>query len=55
VFKGGVGILGITLSKWGGCRIIDICDTKTEVVTNMNKNCERNGVKNVKCFEVNLA
>jgi len=28
VFKGGVGLAGIALSKWGGCKSIDICDTK---------------------------
>lgn len=55
VFKGGVGIGGITLSKWTGCKQIDMCDTRPEVLGNMLKNCERNGVKNVKCFEINLA
>lgn len=28
VFKGGVGIAGVTLSKWGGCKKIDMCDTR---------------------------
>ncbi len=28
VFKGGVGIVGVALSKWGGSKKIDMCDTK---------------------------
>jgi len=54
VFKGGVGISGIALSKWGGCKKVVMCDTKTEVVGNMTKNCERNGASNMTCFQANL-
>ncbi len=39
VFKAGVGIAGITLSKWGGCKSITMCDTKPEVVSNITRNC----------------
>ncbi len=28
VFKAGVGIAGIALSKWGGCKSISMCDTR---------------------------
>jgi len=48
VFKGGVGIVGITLSKWGGCKKVDMCDLNRQVVGNMSNNCQRNGINSIK-------
>jgi hypothetical protein len=39
VFKAGVGIAGVTMGKWGGCKNVVMCDTKSEVVGNMARNC----------------
>ena len=54
VFKAGVGIAGVALSKWGGCKSITMCDIIAEVVKNMQNNCLSNGVKNVKTMLVNM-
>jgi predicted nicotinamide N-methyase len=47
VFKAGVGLSGISLSKWGGCKSITMCDMNEEVVRNMSRNCQINNVKDV--------
>ncbi len=54
VIKAGVGIVGITLSKWTGCKKVDMCDMNRQVVGNMNNNCLRNGLNGIKCFEANI-
>lgn len=31
-----------------------MCDFRDEVLGNMTKNCEKNGIRNISCFKVNL-
>ena len=47
MFKAGVGLAGISLSKWTASKDITMIDFKPEVVKNMKKNCDINQVKNV--------
>ena len=55
VFKAGVGIVGVALSKWSGCKSVTMCDFREEVVKNMQKNCQINEVTSVNTKLVNLA
>lgn len=54
VFKAGVGIAGVTLSKWAGCKKITMCDTRKEVVENIRRNCDRNAITDVTNLLINL-
>ena len=54
VFKAGVGIAGIALHKWTDCKSVAMCDFRTEVVNNIINNCEKNGVKGVEVFRVDM-
>lgn len=54
VFKAGVGIAGLSLSKWGGCKSVSMCETRKEVVENIRRNCDRNNVTDVTNLFINL-
>lgn len=55
VFRAGVGIAGVTLSKWGGCKTVTMCDIRKEVVENMKRNCLRNATTDVTNILINIS
>ena len=54
MFKAGVGLAGIALRKWTAAKDITMIDFKSEVVKNMNKNCEVNQATKVNTVLVDL-
>lgn len=54
VLKAGVGVAGIALKKWTDCKEVVMCDTRDEVVNNMSKNCEKNGVRGLNCCKIDF-
>ena len=44
----GVGIAGITASKWTDCSSVTMSDYHKGIIENINKNCAKNECKNIK-------